>query len=330
MRNTFKNHVYVMLDRSTSMNGIIDTAKDVFNAQIDALREASLRHEQETRISFYTFSTEVECVISDVDVARPVKLEEIKADGWTALRDAFALAVADSREIPQKYGDHSFVFYIITDGEENRSKTTQSKFMDLIQSLPENCTVAAFVPDTNGKNLMTRLGIPAGNVEIWKTTTEGVKEVGTKFGKTMDNFFTARKTGVKASQTMFSDLTKVNSKNVGKVLDVVKNYDIIINEGVKAVQIRDLVEAKLSGKYKTGNAYYELVKNEHVQSRKQIAIQNKKTGKVYTGDNARQLLNLPDHEVKVVPGDFGEWIVFVQSTSVNRNVIPKQRILVLK
>lgn len=332
MKNTFKNHVYVMVDKSSSMSSIIKTARDVFNAQIDSLREASLRHEQETRINFYTFSNTVECVISDVDVARPVKLEEITASGMTAIRDAFALAVADSQEVSQKYGDHSFIFYIITDGEENSSRTTQAKFMDLIRSLPDNCTVAAFVPDKNGKQLMEKLGIPEGNVEIWSATHEGVKDVGQKFGKTMDNFFTARKTGVKSSKSMFSDLKEVNSKNVGKVLDIVASskYDIIINETTRAIQIKPLVEDKTSRVYVKGKAFYELVKNEHVQPSKQIAIQNKKTGKVYTGDNARQLLNLPNREVKVVPEDFGEWIVFVQSTSVNRNVIPKQRILVLK
>ena len=53
------------------------------------------------------------------------------------------------------------------------------------------------------------------------------------------------------------------------------------------------------------------------------------TGKIYSGNQARGLLNLPDEEVKIVPGDFGEWNVYVQSTSVNRNVIPKQRVLVI-
>jgi hypothetical protein len=77
-------------------------------------------------------------------------------------------------------------------------------------------------------------------------------------------------------------------------------------------------------------AFYELVKNEHVQPQKQIVIQNRKTGKVYSGDNARKLLNLPNQEVKITVGDFGEWNVYIQSTSVNRKVIPKQRVLVVK
>jgi len=332
MKNSFKNHVYVMLDRSGSMANIIDTAKDVFNKQIDSLREQSLLHDQETRISFYTFADDVQCVISDVDVARPVKLESIFADGSTAIRDAMTLALQDATAIPQKYGDHSFIFYLITDGEENASRTTPLNFITSLRNLPENFTVAAFVPDNNGKQLLSRMGVPEGNIDVWNTTKEGVEEVGQKFSDTMGQYFTARKTGLRSSTTLFTDLKQVNSQNVGSVLDILDPslYDIVINETTQAIQIKPLVESRLKRSYTKGGGFYELVKNEHVQPSKQIAVQNKKNGRVYTGSNARTLLSLPNREVKIVPEDFGEWIVFIQSTSVNRNIIPKQRVLVLK
>lgn len=332
MKNSFKNHVYVMLDRSSSMNRIIEVAKDVFNGQIDALREQSLLHDQETRISFYTFAGDVECVISDVDVARPVKLETIYANGSTAIRDAMFTAIEDAKMISQRYGDHSFIFYLITDGEENVSKVKPDVFIKTLRDLPSNFTVAAFVPDRNGKSLLAKMGVPEGNIEIWNTTTEGVKEVGQKFSDTMGQYFTARSAGIRSSRTLFTDLKQVNSNNVGSVLDIIDNslYDIVINETTQAVQIKPLVEARISRPYVKGNSFYELVKNEHVQPTKQIAIQNKKSGKIYTGSNARTLLSLPNKEVKIVPEDFGEWIVFIQSTSVNRNIIPKQRVLVLR
>jgi uncharacterized protein YegL len=332
MKNTYKNHVFVCLDVSSSMAPIIKTASDIFNLQIDNLRQSSIEQEQETRISFYTFASDVKCVISDVDVARPVKLEEITAYGNTALRDAFCLAINDAKELPQKYGDHSFIIYLITDGEENHSKTKPIELINQLKTLPDNFTVAAFVPNQAGVMALKNLGIPEGNIEIWNATKEGVVEVGNKFKQTMDNFFTARKSGVKSTRSIFSNLSEVTSKNVSKVLDIVKDgsYDVIINEDVKAVQIKPLVEKKLGTKYVLGNSFYELVKNEHVQPQKEIAVQNKKNGKVYTGDNARTLLNLPNSEVKITPEDHGEWIVFIQSTSVNRNVIPKQRVLVMK
>lgn len=330
MKNTFKNHIFVCLDRSGSMNGIIDSAVKVFNKQINHLRNMSLQFEQETRISFYTFSSSVECVISDVDVARPVELDRINATGNTALMDAFSLAIEDARLISEKYGDHSFVFYLITDGEENASRTSIQSFSRTLSTLPENYSIAAFVPNLNGRHYVERLGFPKGNVEVWDTTEKGVEEVGNKFEKTVSNFFEGRSRGLRASNTIFSDLKDVTAKNVTKVLDEVKSYDIIINETTQAIDIKPLAEDKTKRPYTKGRGFYELVKTEHVQANKDVAIQNKKTGKVYSGANARKLLSLPNSEVKIVPGDFGEWVVYIQSNAVNRKIIPKQRVLVLR
>lgn len=333
MKNTFKNHIAFCVDKSSSMGNLTDSLVKVFNIQIENLRKQSLLFEQETRISFYTFGSNVECVISDVDVARPMNLDKIYASGMTAMLDAVGLAIEDFKSIPQKYGDSAFIVYVLTDGEENNSfNYTPQKFKDMVKSLPDNFTVAGFVPNLTGKRMLELYGIPKGNIETWDTTQKGIEEVGTKFAKTMDNFFDGRKKGIRSSTTVFSDLTQVDSKNVNTVLNKVKKnaFNICINEGVKAVQIRDLVESKVGIVYDKGKSYYELVKNEHIQPQKQIIIQNKKNGEVYSGDNARTLLQLPDEEVKIVPKDFGEWIVYVQSTSVNRNVIPKQRVLVLK
>jgi uncharacterized protein YegL len=333
MKNTFKNHVYIVFDRSGSMSHLIDSAVKIFNKQIDFLRENSLLFEQETRVSFYSFNNSVDCVVSDVDVARPVKLDEMRASGGTALIDATMQAIADAKSQPQKYGDHAFYIYIITDGEENSSQRMNlASFKSTVQSLPNNFTIAAFVPDNNSKTILSNFGIPLGNIDKWDATEKGIEEVGQKFSAITRNMYTSRTRGVRSSQTIFSDLKDINKDNVTSVLSEIPKaqFKIVINEDVQAVEIRGFVEDKAGMVYKTGNAFYELVKNEHVQPQKLIAIQNKKTGKVYSGDNARQLLNLPNQEVKIVPGDFGEWNVYVQSTSVNRKIIPKQRVLVFK
>lgn len=333
MKNTFKNHVYIVFDRSGSMSHLIDSAVKIFNKQIDFLRENSLLFEQETRVSFYSFNNTVDCVVSDVDVARPVKLDEMRASGGTALIDATMQAIQDAKSQPQKYGDHAFYIYIITDGEENSSQRMNlASFKSTVQSLPNNFTIAAFVPDNNSKTILSNFGIPLGNIDKWDATEKGIEEVGQKFSAITRNMYTSRSRGVRSSQTIFSDLKDINKDNVTSVLSEIpkSQFKIVINEDVQAVEIRGFVEDKAGMIYKTGNAFYELVKNEHVQPQKLIAIQNKKTGKVYSGDNARQLLNLPNQEVKIVPGDFGEWNVYVQSTSVNRKIIPKQRVLVFK
>lgn len=42
------------------------------------------------------------------------------------------------------------------------------------------------------------------------------------------------------------------------------------------------------------------------------------------------MLGLPDFEVKVNPASYGQYDIFVQSTSVNRKLIKGTKLLVLK
>lgn len=330
MKNTYKNHITVCLDRSSSMSAIIEAAKKIFNNQIKSLREKSLSYEQETRISFYTFASDVECVINDVDVARPMELDRITAWGNTSMLDCVGLAIEDLKEIPQKYGDHAFCVYVITDGEENNSrKYSPDTFRALVSSLPDNFTVAAFVPTVRAVDTTARYGIPRGCIQQWNTTQDGIEEVGRQFNATVDNFLIGRTTGKRSSKTIFSDLSEVTSKNVTKVLQKMGQHEIVTNKGKVAVAIKPFVEKAVNCKYVQGCAFYELIKTETIQPQKEIAIENKKDGKVYTGANARKLIHLPDTKVDMSPVNYKDWTIFVQSTSVNRKVMPNQRILVV-
>lgn len=331
MKNTLKNHVAILLDVSGSMSGLLDQVQKVFQKQIDFLRKSSLLFEQETRVSVYTFDTHVKCLISDVDVARPMELEKLIPGGSTSLLDAGGLAIEDLQLLPQKYGDHSFILYLLTDGEENTSRNyTAATFKRLTSSLADNFSICALVPSNNSAKLLQGYGVPVGNIDKWDTTLKGVEEVGQKFEKSMNNFYEARSKGVRSMSTVFSDLNKVTADDVKQVATEVKKFKVVINEDVKAIYIKPLVEAKLGTPYVTGKAYYELVKRETIQESKSIAVQDKKTGKVYVGYDARVILNLPTvGAVKVDPVQSTKWNVYVQSTSVNRNVIPKQRVLVL-
>jgi hypothetical protein len=81
--------------------------------------------------------------------------------------------------------------------------------------------------------------------------------------------------------------------------------------------------------YELGKAYYQLTKSEKIQPQKHICVMEKKTKKVYAGSYARDLLGLPATEVKVSPQTNPEFDVFVQSTSINRKLVPGTRLLVM-
>jgi hypothetical protein len=90
------------------------------------------------------------------------------------------------------------------------------------------------------------------------------------------------------------------------------------------------VELATGRPYRTGSAFYELTKTESIQASKQLAVMDKRTfGGVYTGPQARQVLGLPDYEIRVTPSQHPDYDIFVQSTSVNRKLVPSTRLLVL-
>lgn len=93
-------------------------------------------------------------------------------------------------------------------------------------------------------------------------------------------------------------------------------------------QIRDFVEKKIGKTMLIGSAFYQLTKPERLQSHKSICIREKHSGKVYSGDAARDLLGVPKAgEIKLYPGKVGNFDVFIQSTSVNRNLLPGTEVL---
>jgi hypothetical protein len=82
--------------------------------------------------------------------------------------------------------------------------------------------------------------------------------------------------------------------------------------------------------YRVGSGYYELSKTETIQPQKQIIVVDKGTGQAYSGEQARDLIGLPKAiSVKVKPDYNPKYKIFVQSTSVNRNLMPDTEVLVL-
>ena len=72
-----------------------------------------------------------------------------------------------------------------------------------------------------------------------------------------------------------------------------------------------------------GAAFYALIKTEKkVQPYKMVALRVKTSGKVYSGQVAREMLGIGQatDTVRLVPGDHGKFDVFIQSTSVNRKI----------
>ncbi len=97
----------------------------------------------------------------------------------------------------------------------------------------------------------------------------------------------------------------------------------------KEAVVKNFVEEKTHRSYIKGQAYYQLMKDEKVQSYKQVLIMEKGKGTIWGGNEARDLIGLPyNADAKVSPGNHAGFDLFIQSSSVNRKLSRGTKLLI--
>jgi hypothetical protein len=224
-----------------------------------------------------------------------------------------------------------FLLNIITDGEENSSKISGYILGEKIRKLQatDRWTFVFRVP-RGQKRILAKFGIPEGNILEWDQTEEGMEAATYTTMAATQDFYEARSRGVKSTRAFYSNLADVKPSTVAKVAqDITKDVQLLkVGSKDHDKEIFEFCMNKI-GIYKKGCAFYELSKTEsNVQDYKRICIQNKTTQKVYSGAGTRSLLGLPEFgNVKLIPGDHGDYDIFIQSTSTNRKVKSGTRVL---
>ena len=320
------NNIAFVIDRSGSMSSIRKDVVRVFNEQLKTIKNDAKKGDQETFISLYTFNSQVDKPLYFRRQAQVVKpLKSIKTQGGTALLDAVGTTMNDLGKVKGAKDDHvSFLVLVLTDGEEFSSRTYKKKLPGMIKAAQKtNRWSIAFLTPKSGIKRLTGFGIPKGNIQDWAASSSGAKQAGKKLSEGLTGFFNARRSGKKAVTGFFqADLSNVSVTQVsGKLKNASKDFSVwdVTKDGSI---IRAFVDDKLKGKggaYKAGSGYYELIKSELVQAKKEIAIRDNKTGAIYAGPGARSMLGFPEGtSFKVKPGAMGNFSVFIMSTSVNR------------
>lgn len=330
-QGNYINHVALVLDASSSMDysGHTKTVIKVADEQVKHLAKKSQELDQETRVTIYSFADQPKCLVYDKDVLRlPSVADLYKPYGNTALIDATHLAIEDLEMQPEKYGEHSFLVYVLTDGRENRSRNLPSALQRKLDRLPDHWTVAALVPNAEGESWCKRVGFTPGNIAIWDASSQaGLEDSFVRIRNATDSFMLGRQSGIRGTRSLFSmDPSTLNRETIKQAhltplpSDRYQVLNVLYND-----EIRPFVEGH-GIPYRAGQYYYELSKSEKVQPQKQIAVMDRQ-GRVYTGPNARQLVGLPDYEVRVRPDFNPDYRLFVQSTSVNRKLVPGTKLL---
>ena len=325
------NHVAFVLDASDSMRGIGRELIKVADKLIADLAELSTQLKQETRVTVYTFSNEVQCIIYDMDVLRlPSIAEFYRTVNMTALIDATVQAREELGQTATLYGDHAFLVYVLTDGQENVSRRSVGDLGRMFSTLPDNYTMACLVPNQTAKFTVVKYGFPQGNVQIWDASSEaGMREAGQVLSASTAAYMDARAQGMTNTKNLFSmGASTVNHKTVAKLQEITSSITVLPVRG--AIAIRPFIEVQHAPMvFESGKYYFPLVKREKISKDKKILIRHKISGKVYGGPQARQLLGLPDNDVSVKP-DFNDlYDVFVQSTSQNRLLVAGHALLIL-
>ena len=124
-----------------------------------------------------------------------------------------------------------------------------------------------------------------------------------------------------ASKSFYSSTADLTVREARSALSEITGQVIFIT-AKQTDQIRNIIlDERLE--WIRGASFYALIKTEKkVQPYKMVCLRVKTSGKVYSGQEAREMLGIGQATgtVRLVPGDHGKFDVFIQSTSVNRNI----------
>ena len=325
-----QTHVAFCIDESGSIQGIVKPLVSAYNKNVDSIRDAVLAEGQEasmTALAFghRTLKHRVLYVGHQVQTVEELKDSDIKPSGMTPLFDSVYRAIEKLEELDDGKEDTTFVVSVVTDGQENSSRNpgvnaTIRKMEEKIAT--DRWTFTFLVPNGYASHFARSYRIPLGNIQEWdEKTAAGTETAFIQTSRGFSNYFVSKSKGVKSTKSFYSDVSDLTVRKARTALsEITKQVQFITAKDT--CQIRQcILDAGLE--WIKGAAFYQLVKTEKkVQSYKMVALRVKTSGKVYCGQEAREMLGIGglDKTVRLVPGDHGKFDVFIQSTSVNRKI----------
>lgn len=250
-------------------------------------------------------------------------------DGNTPLNDSIIAVLNDLMAFPEPC-----VLIVATDGQENASRNHASVAAQRIRAAiaTDRITVAMLVPRGWRDTMALIYGIDPSNIREWNSADVREVEATLNRGSTVSRQAYASHVASTGQLSMNKgyyapDLSALKATQVAQQLtDLSSRYRVV--ELPKEWRIDEFVEDKTGYPYVPGEAFYQLMKKEKraIESNKEILLQEKTTGRMFGGAEARELIGLPPKAsfktVKLEPGNHGDWDVFIQSHSNNR-ILPR-------
>jgi hypothetical protein len=337
-KNPMKHYVGIIRDHSLSMNHLTHAAMKDYNQTIQALKDGQKSTNIETIVYTLKCGTERNHPRNDFEtmnsnVERIPELTSYRAvGGYTPLFTAVNEMIEKLKLVPDanKPGV-AFTLSVTTDGENNAGFMTGHALGEIIRKLQgtDRWTFSFRVPRGYATKL-ANLGIPSSNIMEWDQTERGVELASVQTQAAFASHYKSLSRGHTSSKTFYADTSHLTKQDVSSnLVDLSGEVDIWTNNGSET-QIRDFVEDKTRQPFRKGKAFYELKKRERtVQDYKVIVIRDRQSRRIYGGQQARKLLNIPTSgNISLAPGNHKGFDIFVQSTSVNRKISNGDKVLI--
>lgn len=209
-KKKLKTITTVILDASGSMDKIRQQAIRDYNEQIQQARENS--KEQDVLLSLVTFNGEVyeHMWLESAKKATEASEDHYIPNGSTAMRDAIGYAIEKLKRTVKDDENTSYLFVIISDGEENSSQhVSAAALREMIEACQKtNRWTFSYIgcSEAHLKKVHQETSIPLGNMGVW--SNESVQDA--EFGLAAKNrrlrsYYTARSAGLTASNCLYSD-----------------------------------------------------------------------------------------------------------------------------
>lgn len=330
-----ETHLCVLLDASGSMEGLTDEVREIAGAQLAAINKTLADQDAAPPGGLRQSFTMTTLTFGDPEVTLRALAQsprgkviadffpDYQAVGGTPLFDAIGRGIEELRKIPvaRRPGvDTAYLVTIVTDGQENRSRCySGQQLADLFKELEAkgNWTIAIQTPQS-GKQTLIRLGIPAGNIQVWEATKSGAQHAAASMSMSMNSYITTRSKGMSSTQRYFADLGALTEQTVQQTLrDRTREFKRI--HVSKEDSIANVIN-HAGYPFERGRTYYELTKDELIQKDKDMLVQKRLSKTIYGGTNEEvcALMGLPPGEKKIRIKNLGEWRVYVLSKSDNR------------
>lgn len=332
-----KNYIGFVNDHSGSMTTLRSAAMKDYNTTIEAIKNAASREMLDTVVSVVavgvgkgmpgsSYSGNGYGCTRQVQISNPHVLKPVttwSTEGGTPLFDGIGNIIDLLESLPDAKNENvSVLVSITTDGDEAHSQyETRASLASKIQRLQNTgrWTFVFRVPK-NGKQKLGGLGVPDGNIQEWDTTTAGYEAATVATTAAIDSYFTARSAGSTSTNVFYANAQAVDTS---KLKDITKDVSLYVVPADKmGIEIKEFILTKRM-QYLNGSAFYQLTKTEaKVAPTKLIAIRDRKTGAIYSGSDARNMLGITTtNNARLHPGDHGNYDIFIQSNSVNRKLV---------